>query len=490
MTPHSDNAENSTPALDNAFDPVKRDEWLASVNRSLPDETTFEQISQKTLDGFAIQVLYDACQSTEPVQSSTTEAVWDNRLSLQSIEDPTDANLQVLRGLNGGIVSVEVHTDLPDQLSTVLQGVDLRLAPISVRAGQAYATAATQLRDMSESLGVHAQDCMFSLNADPFGTALVNGGLDTSLPDALLAMAEFSRIAESDYPEFNVVLVDAALHHNAGASPVEELHAAIATAALYLEAMLQAGINPGTAKNQISFQLAMDSDVLLGTAKLRALRRLWQHVSTLMSKDQAAFGPISITAETSKRQASRLDPWNNHLRNVAACASAAMAGAQSIIVHPHMHAESEADRELAERVARNLPIILQREAGLLHVSDPFAGSYALETLTETLVLKAWECLQSMDTAENWLDELQQGRWQARLTDTHKRRSELIEQGQQVMVGVNRYLSPDAQHDLQLAGAEPVKSSLKTPAHRIPALRAVRDAQPFEHKTENAAEGSA
>lgn len=490
MTSDSDKAGNSTPALDNAFDSANRDEWLASVNRSLPDGSTLEQISRKTLDDFDIQVLYDTCHSAEPVQSLTSDAVWDNRLSVQSTENPAATNQQLLRGLNGGIVSVEVHTDLPDQLTTVLHGVDLRLAPVSVRAGQAYARAATQLRDITRSLDIDTQDCVFSLNADPVGTALANGGLDTSLPDALLAMAEFSKIAESEYPGFNIVLVDAALHHNAGASPVEELHAAIATAALYLETLLKAGIDSSTAKRQISFQLALDSDVLLGTAKLRALRRLWQHVSALIGNDQVASDTISITAETSKRQASRLDPWNNHLRNVSACASAAMAGAQSIIVHPHMHTESEADRELAERVARNLPIILQREAGLLHVNDPFTGSYALESLTETLVLKVWESLQSIDTSERWLDELQQGRWQARLAETHKRRGELIDQGQQIMVGVNRYPPPDAWQDLQLAGIEPVKSSSKTPAYQVPAVQAVRDAQPFEHETEKTAEASA
>ena len=51
----------------------------------------------------------------------------------------------------------------------------------------------------------------------------------------------------------------------------------------------------------------------------------------------------------------------------------------------------------------------------------------------------WQSLASTDTGEGWLDELHSGRWQTRLTHTHRQRVSLMKQEQRIAVGINKYV---------------------------------------------------
>jgi len=133
----------------------------------------------------------------------------------------------------------------------------------------------------------------------------------------------------------------------------------------------------------------------------------------------------------------------------------------------------EPDNELGDRMARNVAIILERESGLSHVHDPMAGSYAVENLTQQLAQHTWQSLSSTDTAEGWLDELTSGRWQTRLSQTHKLRTELMQQEKKVAVGVNRFVDDKAPQKTSNDNTSAANQGLLTP---------VRDAQTFENGT--------
>lgn len=464
----------SPTELDSVFQTTDYEQWMNSALGGLSDGQTLDDICRRTLDDIAIDALYDTFDGSQPVSTPAPHASWDNRLSIHAEQEPAITNQHILTGLNGGINSIEIHTGAPQQLDTLLEGVDLKLAPISVRSGQLYQQSADQLTLLAKKQSIALDECSFSFNADPIGHALQQGGASTSLEDALRDTVRFSSLMVEQHPHFPALLVDTTLHHNAGASTVEELHAAIATATLYLEQLLEGGIDIDQALRQINFQLAMDCDVLMGVAKLRVLERLWRHVAQELGSDSSQLMPVSVTTETSKRVISHLDPWNNHLRNLLACMSAALASASTIIVH----AQASTDKPLADRLARNLPIIVEREAMLLQVHDPLAGSYAIESLTEELMKKTWHSLQQTDTSQSWMNELKQGKWQARLQNTHARRVAQLNSEQQIMVGVNRYQPSEQLTDYapDIGSSELIEVGK---AYPMPALQKVRDAQAHE-----------
>jgi len=144
--------------------------------------------------------------------------------------------------------------------------------------------------------------------------------------------------------------------------------------------------------------------------------------------------------------------------------------------------KNESDRAIGERVARNIPIILDRECGLIQVSDPMAGSFATESLTSALVEQTWKVLSELDTSNNWFDKLISGVWQNELTDTHEKRLSRLHSDDRILVGVNRYQPSSTDESLNNSdGCSKPDTSLTNAS--TPELKAVRDAESFEQTSQ-------
>src|SRR5690606_9560531 len=81
------------------------------------------------------------------------------------------------------------------------------------------------------------------------------------------------------------------------------------------------------------------------------------------------------------------DPFNNVIRTTIEAMAAVFGGTQSL----HTNALDEAvalPTEFSARIARNTQLILQEETGIPKIIDPWAGSYAIESLTEQMANEA------------------------------------------------------------------------------------------------------
>ena len=471
MTTSSESPHLTSPSgqvsLDSVFAPPSRQQWVEMAISGLDvaadaGEEALQHLRRTTLEGIPMDVLCDAADVTvtlPPVSAVDGKGhmQWDNRFSVDATgPDVEYVNARILDALQGGMSSIELHSPSPEMLADALKSVQLDLATISLRAGADFENCASALKTLAATQNINDSDLRCSFNADPVGNALsTNAGKssasNTAITTQLETMAHFAMSTNINTPLAHSVLVDTAIHHNAGASTIEELHAALATAMLYLEAMLDAGMNVSDASGQIMFQVAMDTDVLLGVAKLRALRALWLHTLQQLDNQNADKRDINssravfIVAETSRRYTSTLEPWNNHLRNLSASTAAFLGNANALIVHPHdalLRSDKSSEIALGDRMARNIAIILERESGLSMVHDPMAGAYAAENLTEQLMQHTWQSLAATDTGEGWLDELSSGRWQTRLAHTHQQRVTLMKKEQRIAVGVNRFVQSD------------------------------------------------
>lgn len=474
----------SPMSLDSEFSPPSRQQWIelavAGLRSEKSDAEALLELQRITLEGIPLASLYDSAEmSFQAVPASDHKENWDNRLSVY-VKDAKKTQQEILKALAGGITSIELHTSNAADIAPALQGVQLDLATISLRSAQQYQNGTDELVKLAAKQGIDAVQLQCELNADPIGTYLqgdeqLNPATIADLKTELDHLAKFAKTTAKEMPLASSVLVDASQHHNAGASTVEELHAALATALQYLEAMLDAGMKISDAAKTIKFKVGMDADVLLGVAKIRALKALWQHLVKQIDPSTEHVCIASIVAETSLRHASLLEPWNNHLRNLAAGTAALIGGADTLLVHPHdalQRLDNSTDTELGDRMARNIAIILERECGLRKVYDPMAGAYAIENLTQQLMHHAWESLGSTDTSEGWLDELISGRWQTRLHHTHQQRITLMNDEKRIAIGVNRFVKSD---DIN------VSTTVNAAQTRNTRLQPVRDADTFEQQ---------
>jgi methylmalonyl-CoA mutase len=123
--------------------------------------------------------------------------------------------------------------------------------------------------------------------------------------------------------------------------------------------------------------------------------------------------------------------------------AAVLGGATSLTVAPFDSLYREPG-EFSERLARNLSIILREESQFGRVADPAAGSYYIETLTDTLAREAWALFQATEdkggVPKYWGTLLEEIRVVSRQT-FHR-----IATGEQVVVGSNRFTQPQEEFE--------------------------------------------
>jgi methylmalonyl-CoA mutase len=221
------------------------------------------------------------------------------------------------------------------------------------------------------------------------------------------------------------------------------------------------------------FRLAADADQFLTIAKFRALRKLWARVEAACG---LAAEPAFISAETAWRMMARRDPQTNILRTTIAVFCASLGGADAISVLPFSAARGLPD-DFARRVARNTQLVLLEESNLAKVTDPAAGSGALEDLTDQLGRAAWSLLQEIEAAGGAGAAIERGLIQQKVAAVRAQREASVAQLDDVFTGVSIFADLNetfARHTILPNPPPPVGEQ---PAST--ALAPIRLAQPFE-----------
>ncbi len=271
------------------------------------------------------------------------------------------------------------------------------------------------------------------------------------------------------------VTCDARAVHEAGGGEAQELAWALACAVAYLRALEAGGVRLAEAERALSFVLAVDADQFFGVAKLRALRRLMARVQEACGLDQL---PVRVHAETAWRMLTKRDAGVNMLRNAVATFSAAVGGADSVTVIPHLAALG-LPGPFARRIARNTQHVLAEESNLWRVADPAAGAGGYEALTDDLCAKAWDEFQRIEREGGVVESLKAGLFQARVAGVRAARARDIATGRMPLTGTSAYPNlaetPETVLDVKPVAAREVGAG----AVAVPVLAPHRLAEPFE-----------
>lgn len=437
------------------FAPATRADWLAEVRRVLmrgrPEATdeeflaAFDQrLVTRTEDGVAIQPLYtaedaptiDLAPGQAPFLRSThSEPIpWEIRQRVWPSVDDSTAVGELEAGATGVLIEMTDDVDLAD----ALEGVLLDLAPVSLSG--ATAKQATTLLDIWESSGVPLEERHGCLGVDPLGTWARSGGQgDLSAQiDALAAVVER---AHEVAPNARVVLVDATVWHDAGATDAQELAWAVASGLWVVRQLTDRGVGLVTAVRSIEFRFAATAEQFPTIAKLRAARWLWARVLEVAGLDESDRA-MRIHAETSRVMLTRYDVWVNILRSTVATFAAAVGGADAITVLPHDLLITEAGSPLGRRIARNTQSILMLESHLARVIDPAGGSWFVESLTRDLAERSWALMQDSERDGGITTMLADGRIAAELTAGREVRDRAIASRRRPITGVSEFPNID------------------------------------------------
>ena len=276
-----------------------------------------------------------------------------------------------------------------------------------------------------------------------------------------------------ELPRWNTISISGYHMREAGATAAQELAFTLADAIAYVEAAVARGLDVDDFAGRLSFFFAAWSELFEEVAKFRAARRMW---ATIMRERFGATNPRSwvcrfhVQTAGSSLTAQSVD--NNVVRTTVQALAAILGGAQSL----HTNSRDEAlalPTEEAARLALRTQQILAHESGVTETTDPLAGSYYVESLTNELEAAAWGYLDEIEAMGGTLAAIEGGFQQRQIQEAAYRVQRAIESGEQVVVGVNRFRD-DEIHTPRIHKIDP--DGERRQIERVRRVRAERSAE--------------
>ncbi len=250
-------------------------------------------------------------------------------------------------------------------------------------------------------------------------------------------IADIIEYTAAEMPKFNSISISGYHMQEAGANLVQELAFTLADGREYVRAAIARGMDVDAFAGRLSFFFAIGMNFFMEAAKLRAARLLWSRIMAEFNPKKPVSSMLRTHCQTSGVSLQEQDPYNNIVRTAFEAMSAVLGGTQSL--HTNSFDEAMAlPSAFSSRIARNTQLILQEETGVTNVVDPLAGSYYVESLTAELAEQAWTLIEEVEAMGGMTKAVASGMPKMQIEETAARRQAMIDRGDEVIVGVNKY----------------------------------------------------
>ncbi len=238
-------------------------------------------------------------------------------------------------------------------------------------------------------------------------------------------------------PKYNTISISGYHMMEAGADSVLQTAFTMADGLEYVRAALAAGLDIDAFAPRLSFFFGIGMNFFMDIAMLRAARFLWHKLISQFNPQNPRSTMLRTHCQTSGWSLTAQDPYNNIIRTTLECLTSALGGTQSL----HTNSFDEAvglPTDFSARIARNTQLIVQEESQICKVVDPLAGSYYLESLTDGIIREATRIIDEVEEMGGMAKAIESGMPKLRIEESAARRQARIDQGKDVIVGVNKY----------------------------------------------------
>ncbi len=256
--------------------------------------------------------------------------------------------------------------------------------------------------------------------------------------------ADMMQFCLSDVPRYKPLSISGYHIREAGSTAVQELAFTLASGFAHVELGLRRGLAVDDFAPGLSFFFNSHIDFFEEIAKFRAARRIWARwmrdrygatkERSWMLKFHTQTAGVSLTAQ---------QPFNNVVRTTAEALAAVLGGTQSLHTNSLDEVLALPSDEAVEISLRTQQVIAY-ETGATNVIDPLGGSWFVEALTERTEKDAELYLARIDEMgggsilDGMLAGIEDAYFQKEIADAAFRYQQLLEAGQKVIVGVNRF----------------------------------------------------
>ena len=381
----------------------------------------------------------------------------------------------------GDVGKAGVAIDSVEDMKILFSNIPLDKMSVSMTMNGAVIPIMANFIVAAEEQGVAKSSLTGTIQNDILKEFMVRNTYIYPPEPSMRIVSDIIEYTSKEMPKFNSISISGYHMHEAGANLVQELAFTLADGKEYVKAALSKGMDIDAFAGRLSFFFAIGMNFFMEVAKLRAARILWSKIMKEFNPKKPSSSLLRVHCQTSGVSLQEKDPYNNIVRTSYEALAATLGGTQSL----HTNAFDEAmglPTEFSSRIARNTQLIMQEELGITKVIDPLAGSYYVENLTNELTQKAWELIQEVENLGGMTEAVSAGLPKSRIEESAAKKQAAIDQGLEVIVGVNKY-KPKDHENVEILNVDNI-SVRKNQIDRLNKIRATRDDNICQKKLED------
>ena len=445
-------ADKTKKPLLSEFPGISTEKWMEKITADLKGADFEKKLVWRTNEGFNVRPFYrsedlsevqylDSLPGEFPyIRGTKKDNDWFVRQDFNA-NDAKAANAKAIDVLSKGVTSLgfcfcEAVENYEATLDVLLKGIVLDAVEVNFSTNKGSKELAEAFVAYVKKNNYDVANIKASVNFDTIG-CLTKTGKSCYAFEELMDHAKSMVEAGKEVAGLKTIGVNGRLFNNAGSSIVQELAFALSMGNEYMAQLTEKGVSVDDAASALKFNFGVGGNYFMEIAKLRAARMLWATIVKSYSPSTDDAAKMAVHCETSQWNKTVYDPYVNMLRTQTEAMSATLGGADSLTVQPFDTIYKESD-VFSERIARNQQLLLKEESHFDKITDPSAGSYYIENLTNNIAQQAWDLFVAVEDKGGYLAALKEGFVQATVKETADKRKKAVATRRENLLGTNQF----------------------------------------------------
>ncbi|HET6211967.1 MAG TPA: methylmalonyl-CoA mutase family protein [Micromonosporaceae bacterium] len=376
---------------------------------------------------------------------------------------------------HGEVGKVGVAIDSIEDMRTLFDGIPLDQVSTSMTINAPASVLLLLYQLVAEEAGIPGPMLNGTVQNDILKEYIARGTYIYPPKPSLRLVADTFAYCRTEIPQWNTISISGYHMAEAGATPVQEVAFTLANGVDYVRAAMAAGLAVDDFAPRLSFFFVARTTLLEEVAKFRAARRVWARLMSSFDPRNPRSSMLRFHTQTAGVQLTAQQPEVNLVRVAVQALGAVLGGTQSL----HTNAYDEAialPTEKAARLALRTQQVLAYESDVTSTVDPFAGSYAIEALTDSIESEVDTLMARVFGYGSAVDAIEAGFQKREIESSAYRIAQEIDSGERVVVGLNKF-TVDTEDPYEPLRVNPAIEAEQ--AARLEKLRRSRDASAVE-----------
>ncbi len=339
---------------------------------------------------------------------------------------------------DGEVGKVGVAIDTLKDAEILFDGIPLDKVSTSMTINSTAAILLTMYIAVAEKQGVKSEVLQGTIQNDVLKEYAARGTYIYPPLESMRIVTDIFAFCKDRVPRWNTISISGYHMREAGCSAVQEVAFTLADGIAYVEAAIRAGLDVDSFASRLAFFFCCHNTFIEEIAKFRAARRLWAKIMKERFKakrDESCM--LRFHTQTAGCSLTAQQPDNNVVRVAFQALAAVLGGTQSL----HTNSRDEAyalPTEDSVRLALRTQQLIAYESGVADIIDPFAGSYAVEALTDEIERKSMEYIEKIEAMGGAIKAIESGYIQGEIGESAYQYQKEIETKKRIIVGLNQF----------------------------------------------------